>query len=262
MLGLLGLLIFHAKTLSHYIRQNIGVSVILSETAEEQQIKDFRYRLDTCPFIRKTVYISKEQAAEELMEDLGEDFINFIGYNPLSPSFEVFLNAEYTFDDSLKVVEKKLNSEAIVKEVFYQKSLIELINTNITKISVGILSFSFLLLIISVILIYNTIRLAIYSKRLLIKSMLLVGATQNFIRKPFIMNGLYQGLLSGALAIALLGIILYISQLRIPELTLLQDQFYLAILFAGVVIFGVVISWLSNYFAVKKYLRVDSDDLY
>ena len=262
MLGLLGLLIFHAKTLSHYIRQNIGMSVILSETASEQQITDFRYKIDTCSFIRKTVYISKEEAAEELMEDLGEDFIKFIGYNPLSPSFEVFLHNDYTFDDSLKMVQDKLISEDIVKEVFYQKTLIELINDNIARISIGILSFSVLLLIISIILIYNTIRLAIYSKRMIIKSMLLVGATQQFIRRPFIMNGIYQGLLSGAIAIALLGVILYVSQVNIPELTLLQDQIYLAVLFASIVIFGVLITWFSNYFAVKKYLHVSSDDLY
>ncbi len=152
--------------------------------------------------------------------------------------------------------------EDFVREVDYQKPMVELINRNLSKVGMVLLGFSGILLIISVLLIYNTIRLAVYARRLLIKSMLLVGATHVFIRKPFIVGGIFQGLIGGTVAVILLAAVLYLAQNKIPEITVLHDIMFISLIFAGVVVFGVLIAWLSNYFAVKKYLKFNSDTLY
>ncbi len=262
MLGLLGLMIFHTKKLSDFVRENIGISIIIKENAGEAEILNLKNRLDSSGFIKSTEYITKEQAAQELTKDLGEDFVDFIGYNPLLPTVEVFLNADYTREDSLIVFEQKLMNEKIVKEVSYQKSLVDMINNNISKVSAGLLGFSSLLLIISIILIFNTIRLAVFSKRMLIKSMLLVGATRSYIQKPFIIQGVLQGFIGSLFAVLLLVLTILFIQNKIPELIVLKDSGFLLILFLSLIVFGIVISWLSNYFAVKKYLNVKSDDLY
>ena len=185
MLGLLGLIILHAGKLSDYVRENIGFSVIIKEEIKEPAILEFQKKLDTESFVKSTDYITREQAAEDLTKELGEDFVDFLGYNPLLPSIDIRLNAEYANNDSLKILESKLLANNVVKEVFYHKSLVDMVNRNIKRISLVILSFSLVLLLISIALINNTIRLSVYSKRFIIKAMQLVGATRSFIRKPW-----------------------------------------------------------------------------
>lgn len=262
MLGTLGLIVLHAKKLSDYVKENIGFSVILKENVKEVDIVQLQKTLDAANYVKSTEYITKEKAAESLKNDLGEDFISFLGYNPLLASIEVRLKADFANNDSIAWIERDLLSNTKVKEVIYQKSLISMVNENIKKISLVMLGFSALLLIISIALINNTIRLSIYSKRFLIKSMQLVGATKGFIRRPFVIKGIMQGIYAGIIAVALLVGLLYLAQREIPELLFLQDEQLIAILFGFVILLGVLISWFSTFLAVRKYLRLKTDDLY
>lgn len=262
MLGTLGLIVLHAQKLSDYVKENIGFSVILKENVKEVDIVQLQKTLDAANYVKSTEYITKEKAAESLKNDLGEDFISFLGYNPLLASIEVRLKADYANNDSIAWIERDLLSNTKVKEVIYQKSLISMVNENIKKISLVMLGFSALLLLISIALINNTIRLSIYSKRFLIKSMQLVGATKGFIRRPFVIKGIMQGIYAGIISVALLVGLLYLAQREIPELLFLQDEQLIAILFGFVILLGVLISWFSTFLAVRKYLRLKTDDLY
>jgi len=262
MLGLLGLIVLHAQKLSDYVKENIGFSVIIKEEIKETGIIEFQKKLDLEPFVKSTEYITRERAAEELTKDLGEDFIGFLGYNPLLASIGIRLNAVYANNDSLKVLEKSLLTSPLVKEVFYHKSLVDLVNQNIRKISIVIIAFTLVLLLISVALINNTIRLSVYSKRFIIKSMLLVGATQRFVRKPFVLKSLLHGFLSAVIAIILLALVLYFSRQALPELVDLQDIDMFLSLFGIVTVLGLFITGISTLFAVRKFLRISNDRLY
>ena len=262
MVGLLGLIVLHAQKLSEYVRENIGFSIIMKENVREAEIVQLQKTLDASEFVKSTEYITPEQAAEELTEDHGEDFIGFLGYNPLLPSIELKLQADYTSIDSLEMIESQILANPDVKEVYYQKDLVHLINRNIRRIGLVILGFSALLLIIAVALINNTIRLSVYSKRFLIRTMQLVGATGSFIRRPFLWSGILQGVLAAFIAIIFLGVILYVSREEVPDLVNLQDLTLIASLFGMVVIAGIVLTYLSTWFAVKKYLRAKADRLY
>lgn len=255
-LGLLGLIILHANKLSNYVKENIGFSVIIKESVKEPDILEFQKKLDTESFVKSTEYITRERAAEDLTKDLGEDFVDFLGYNPLLASIDIRLKADYANNDSLKVLEKRLLKNDLVKEVYYQKSLVDMVNSNIRKIGLVILSFSAILLIISIALINNTIRLSVYSKRFIIKTMQLVGATRGFISKPFIFKSLIHGLVSSFIAIILLGVVLWFSQQALPELVDLQDIDLFLTLFGMVTILGLTLTGLSTILAVSRYLHI------
>ncbi len=261
-LGLLGLIMLHAKMISDHIQENIGFSVILTDNARLADINLLQNSLDAKPAVKSTNFISKEEAAEELTEELGEDFIEFLGYNPLFPSIDVRLRAGYTHPDTVAVFESQLIENRIVKEVYYQKSLVHLINENVKRIGAVLLLFSILLTTIAFALINNTIRLSVFSKRFLIKSMQLVGATQSFIRKPFVIKGILQGIIGAVISIGLLIFTLYTAQQQIPELQAFQNIKLLFFLFAIVVFLGIIISWISTFFAVRKYLKIKTDNLY
>ncbi|MBC8181821.1 cell division protein FtsX [candidate division KSB1 bacterium] len=262
MLGVLGLIIFHAKKLSDYVKENIGFSIIMKENVKEAGIIKLQKTLDATDYIKSTEYITKEQAAKEFTEELGEDFTSFLGYNPLLPTIEVRFKAAYANNDSLSVIKDKILADENVKEVFYQESLVNVVNKNVRKIGIIILGFSALLLIIAIALINNTIRLSVYSKRFIIRSMQLVGATRRFISKPFILKGVLQGIIGSFIAILLLVGIVYVSQRELPELVNLQDIDLFLSLFGIVIFLGIIISWLSNYFAVRKYIRIKTDYLF
>ncbi|MEE4256796.1 MAG: permease-like cell division protein FtsX [Bacteroidales bacterium] len=262
MVGLLGLVVLHAQKLSEYVRENIGFSIIMKENVREAGIVQLQKTLDATNYVKSTEYITPEQAAEELQEELGEDFIGFLGYNPLLPSIELKLKAEYTNIDSLNMIESSIIANPDVKEIYYQKNLVHLINKNIRRIGLVILGFSTLLLIIAVALINNTIRLSVYSKRFIIRTQQLVGATGSFIRKPFLWSGVLQGIFAAFIAIIFLGVLLYFSRQEVPELVNLQDLTLIGTLFGLVVVTGIVLTYLSTWFAVKKYLRAHTDRLY
>ncbi|MEI8046565.1 MAG: permease-like cell division protein FtsX [Bacteroidota bacterium] len=262
MLGLLGLIILHGKKLSDYVRENISVSLMLKDNIPDDVISDYMKRLKATSYVKQAVFISREQAAKELSNELGEDFVQFLGYNPLPASIDLQLNAGYAYSDSIARIEKLLLKSTLVKEVVYQKSLIDQVNANIRKVSMVILSFSIILLVISIILIKNTIKLTIYSKRFLIRSMQLVGATETFIRLPFIKRSIVQGLIASVLAILMLIGTLYIAVERIPEIAALQDMRQFAVFFTGVLLLGVLLSALSTWISVNKFLRMKIDNLY
>ena len=262
MLGLLGILVLNSKKLSDHVRENIGFSIIMNEGVKEARVMELKKNLDASDFVKYTEYITPEEAAAELQEELGEDFIGFLGYNPLLPSIDLRLNADYANIDSLKVIEAQLLQNSDIKEVYYQESLVEMINDNVRRIGVFILFFSVLLMIVATALISNTIRLAVYSKRFMIRTMQLVGATKHFIRMPFILTGILHGLIAALIASVALVSILYFLMQEVPELVNLQDFNLFAILFAFVILAGVFITWLSNLSAVNKYLKAKPEDLY
>lgn len=262
MTGLLGLILVHAKNLSNYVKENIVLNIIVNDGAKDVDVFALNRQIEGSPFVLKTQYVSKEIAARNLTKDLGEDFVEFLGYNPLLPSIDVYMKADYANNDSITRLTNQLTKNPLVKEVVYQKSLIDMVNQNIKVIGLVLLAFAGILLLIAVALINNTIRLAIYSQRFLIKSMQLVGATKNFIRKPFLNYGIVHGLLAGLIAIILLLATLYFAQQAVPELIILTNWTEFAIVFVGVIGVGILISLLSTYFAVSKFLRLKIFELY
>jgi cell division transport system permease protein len=255
MLGLLGLVVINAKKLSNHIKENVGFQVVLKDTTTQAELDILKQEISSSAFTKEVAYISKDEAAKKLQKDLGEDFITFLGYNPLLSSLDVKLNSDYANIDSLAGFEKQIMQKHFVKEVIYHKDMIKQVNDNAKVISIYILIFSGLLLVVAIALINNTIRLSIYAKRFLIRTMYLVGATQGFIRMPFILKGVRQGVIAGLLA----G---FLSTNYIPDLLQLQDPNLLAVLFGGIVALGVLISGLSAALSVSRYLRLKTDDLY
>jgi len=262
MTGLLGLILVHAKNLSKYVKENIVLNIIVNDNVNEGDVLAMQKDLEKDPYVLRTEYISKELAAKNLKEDLGEDFVEYLGHNPLLPSIDIYLKEQYANTDSIQTFIQKSAKNSRVKEVIYQESLIDMVNKNIRIISIVVLAFTIVLLIIAVALINNTIRLAIYSQRFLIKSMQLIGATKNFIRKPYLLYGIFHGLLGAMIAILLLIFTLQFAQKQIPDLVFLRNWYEFAAIFLIVVALGVVISGFSTYFAVTKYLRAKSHSLY
>jgi len=262
MLGMLGLIILNAQQISDHVKENIGFSIILNEGIKPQEVKHIKDLLDTEPFVKEAVFIDSDAAAAEFQEALGEDFVTFIGENPLLPSIDVKLNAAYANPDSLAMIGAALMENAKIKEVFYQPDLVDAVNKNMKKISLYLLGFSGLLLIIAMALIHNTIRLSIYSKRFLIKTMQLVGARHSFIRRPFVMQGIGNGIVASFIAIGLIVTFLYYLQQQMPEIIDFQNIELYGALFIIVIFLGIIISWISTNLAVRKYLRIESGDLY
>jgi cell division transport system permease protein len=262
MLGILGLIILNAQQISNHVKENIGFSIILKDGIKEVEIAQIQKSLDAENFVKSTHFIHPDSAAAELQRELGEDFISFLGYNPLLPSIDVKLNADYANTDSLSVIEANLTGNPKIKEVFYQKDLVSLINENVKKISFYLLAFSALLLTIAMALINNTIRLSIYSKRFLIKTMQLVGAKSSFIQKPFVLKGIGNGLVAAFLSIGLIVLFLYYLQQQMPEIIDFKNIELYGALFLIVIILGILISWISTMLAVRKYLRMEAGNLY
>lgn len=262
MLGALGLLVINANKLSKHFKENVGFQIYLKDTASSAQTDGLLQEISNSKYAKSVNLINKEQAAEKLKADLGEDFVSFLGSNPLLNSMEVKLNANYANTDTLLIIEKSLLQKNYIKEVVYQKDMINNLNKNTKAIAFFILIFSGALLVVAIALINNTIRLSIYSQRFLIRTMYLVGATRSFISKPFIFKGVRQGIIAGIIASILLVGLLAISTRFIPDLLQLQDENLLLILFSGIVLVGVIISAFSAMLAVLRFLRLKTSDLY
>ena len=262
LLGLVGLLILNANRLSDYVKENIGFSVIINDNSKEIDIIRLKKDLDLTSYVKSTEYIPKERASKEFSEELGEDFVSFLDYNPLLASIEVKLYAEYTNPDSLAMIEKTFQTYPLVKEVYYQKNLVSLINDNIKKISIYLMAFSVLLFFISIVLINNTIRLTVYSRRFTINTMQLVGATNNFIRKPFLYHSILQGIIGSLIAILLLIGLINIAQNELYGIISLGEYELLSLLFIIVLFTGMIITGISSFVSVNKYLRMKPDELY
>lgn len=262
MIGTLGVLVLHARKISDYVKENIQLSVMLMPDSKEADINKLMAMLEKSEAVKEARFISKDEAAETLKQDLGEDFVDFLGYNPLLASVDVKLNADFADLENVEALKSKINSFAVVKEVYYQQSLIDMINRNIRTFGIVILGFSAILFFIAAALINNTIRLSLYSRRLLIKSMKLVGATRGFIRRPFVFSGIMQGFYGALIANIMLAGLLYVSKREIPDLVAIQDLEMILTLMGGVVVAGVLIAGISTFFAVNKYLNRNTQDLY
>jgi cell division transport system permease protein len=262
MIGLLGLILVHANNLSRYVKENIVLNIFVDDAAHETDVRQLQTQLENNPAVKQAIYVSKELAARNLQKDLGEDFVKFLGYNPLSQSIDVYLNADFANSAEITKFKAQLLKNPLVKEVKYQQSLVDQMNANLTSITLVILAFTGIFVVVSVALINNTIRLAIYSQRFLIKSMQLVGATKGFIRKPFLLYGIWHGLLGGLIAVIILVGTLYLANLQIPDLVILQNNAEFGIVFLLVIGLGIFISALSTFLAVNKFLRLKIYDLY
>lgn len=262
MVGLLGLILVHANNLSRYVKENIVVNVYVDETTRETDVLQLQKQLDSHPFVKQTQYVSKELAARKMQKDLGEDFIKFLGVNPLSESIDVYLKAEHANNADIAAFKAELLKNPLVKEVNYQAPLVDKMNQNLASITLIILVFAGIFVVVSVALINNTIRLAIYSQRFLIKSMQLVGATKSFIRKPFLLYGIWHGLLGALIAIIILVGTLFLAIKQVPDLVILQNYTEFGIVFLGVIGLGVLIAGLSTFLAVNRFLRLKIYDLY
>jgi cell division transport system permease protein len=262
LLGILGLVLINAKGLSDYFRESLSFSVILGDNTREADIRMLQKDLDAKPFVKSTEYVSKDDAAAKMQKDMGEDFINFLGDNPLPPSIDVYLYARYTNPDSVAKIEKYVMEYPFVKEVLVPESLLLLINENVRKISLFLLIISSFLFLIAVTIINNTIRLAIYSKRFLIRTMQLVGATKSFIRKPFLVRSIYHGVLAALTAMLLLLGLLYLVEKEFLMLTSFESTKLLVILGVLLIIAGILINLVSTYLSVNRYLVISEDKLY
>jgi len=261
-MGLLGLFILQGKKISDYVKENIQLTVFMKENVEPAEIEIIQRLLNYSPFVKSTEYVPAEEAAKRLQKDLGEDFIDFIGFNPLSASIDVKMKSEYANVDSLQKFEKIISENKMVKEVVYQKPLLETVNRNIRSVSLLIFIFGILLLVISIALINNTIRLMIYSERFLIKSMQLVGATRSFIIKPFLVKGFLQGAFAGIIACLMLGGIIYFGYAKVPGLSESFDKSVLYYMFPSLIAAGILFSFLSTFFSVQRFLRMQSEVIY
>jgi cell division transport system permease protein len=260
--GLLGLLLINAQRLSDLVRENIGVTLILRDNANEADVMKLQKTLETTNFIKSARFVDKESAATSLKNELGEDFVDFLGFNPLLSSIDVTVYANYANPDSLAVLEKMLLGHPEIQEVYYQRNLVMQLNSNVKKISLILLVLSFLMLIIFGALISNTIRLSIYSKRFLINTMQLVGATRPFIRRPFMAKSALHGIYGALIACSMLLAIFFSYQNELKSFIDFQNPTSLALLVGGIFVGGILITLISTYFAVNKFLRMRFDQLF
>lgn len=262
LLGLIFLIGLLGNELSVYVKENISFSVILKDNQKEAEIKKVQRTLNALPFIKSTEYISKEQAAKELEEELGENPETFLGFNPLQASIEVKLHSQYANVDSLQVIEKQIKKYTSVSELLYRKDMMQLVNDNVKRISLILLAFASVLMVISFVLISNTIRLLIYSRRFLIHTMKLVGATSGFIRRPFVWYNVVSGIWAAFIAILLLTGALFYLQNELSGFIHLLNMKVLLVAYAGIFLMGIILSITATVFAVNKYLRMSIDKLY
>lgn len=260
--GLLGLLLINARRLSDYVMENIGVTLVLKDNARDVDILKLQKKLEATDYIKETRYVDKTTAATELKKELGEDFVDFLGYNPLLSSIDVKVYASYANPDSLDLLEKKFLAFPEVQEVYYQRNLVKQLHANVNKISLILLSLSLLMFVIFTALINNTIRLSIYSKRFIINTMQLVGATRSFIRRPFIAKGILYGIY-GAIVACFMFLLIFVSyQNELRDFFDFQNPLALALLVGGIFTLGIFISGTATFFAVNKFLKLKFDQLF
>ncbi|MBP7211018.1 MAG: permease-like cell division protein FtsX [Paludibacteraceae bacterium] len=262
LIGVTTALLLMAGELSVLVRENLTLSVVLKDNVKDADVQKLLKTLDASEYSKSTEYIDKEAASKELAEELGQDPVEFLGYNPLLASVEMKLHSEYANNDSIARIETELRRMPEVKEVIYQKNLIEAVNDNVKRVSAVLSVFSILLLLISYALISNTVRLSVYAKRFLIHTMKLVGATSSFIRRPFLLQGAITGILSAVIAMGMLSAILFWAQSEISTLLTTEMLNTLLVSFFVMILSGVVITIIATYLSVSRYLRLTIDDMY
>ena len=262
LVGILGLFVLNSKKLSDDFKEQIAMTVFFKSEANDTVLKAFEAELKTAKFVKSSVFVSKEDAAKVHTEIIGEDFMTFLGANPLQNSFDIHSKADFIDANNIRRIENKLRENPMVSDIVYDKQLVNLVNDNIKKVSFWILIISGFLTLVAVLLINSSMRLSIHSNRFIIKTMQMVGATKSFIRKPFIWKSIKLGMIGSALAVlALIGTLIYLNT-SFPNLGILDDQLMIALVLLGVVAVGILITWISTYFATQRFLNLRTDDLY
>ncbi|MFC6875776.1 cell division protein FtsX [Flavobacterium myungsuense] len=262
LLGLLGLFVVNSKKLSDDFKEEIAMTVFFKNEANDSVMNAFHEELKAAKFVKSIEYVTKEKAAKQHTDIIGEDFMTFLGANPLQNSFDIHLKADYIDTENIRKIESQFRVNEMVSDIVYDKQLISLVNDNIKKVSMWILIISAILAFIAVILINSSMRLSIYANRFIIKTMQMVGATKSFIRKPFIMRSIKLGLMGSVLAVlALIGVLAYLET-SFPNLGILEQPLFIGAVLLGVLILGILITWLSTFFATQRYLNLRTDDLY
>ena len=262
LLGLLGLLVLNAKKVADHFKEQVTVTIFLKDNAKDVEIKQLEKSLAMADYVKSTVFVSKEQAAEFMKAESGEDFMDFLGENPLKNSIDVNLKADFVTSEKLQIIANEATSKNFVEDVSYDNDLVNLMNDNVKKISFWVLLLSALFTLIAVLLINSSIRLAVYSKRFTIKTMQMVGATKRFIRKPFILRSVKLGVIGAILALTGMAFVLYFVDKTFPELELLNKPILLIGLFAFIFLLGIFITWISTFFATQRFLNLNTDKLY
>ena len=262
LLGNLGLMIINAKKVSDLIKEQISLTIYLNDSAKKVEINQIQKSLELADYTKSITFVSKEEAAELMISETGEDFMDFVGYNPLQNSIDIHLKADYVTNDKLNEIASELSDKKFVDDVKFDENLIELMNKNVRKISYWVLIFSIVFTLISVLLINSSIRLAVYSKRFIIKTMQMVGATKSFIRKPFIYKNLQLGLAGAFIANLALCVVFYQLDTYFPELTLSSAIGKLVLLVLAVFGVGFIITWISTFIATQRFLNLKTDQLY
>jgi cell division transport system permease protein len=262
LLGVLGLFVINSKKLSDDFKEEIAMTVFFKNEANDSIINAFKEELKTAKYVKSSVYVTKEEAAKTHTDVIGEDFMTFLGANPLQNSFDIYLNADYIDLNNISKIETKLRNNLMVSDVIYDKQLVNLVNDNIKKVSLWILIISAFLAVVAVLLINSSMRLSIYSNRFIIKTMQMVGATKSFIRKPFIWRSIKLGLIGSISAVlSLIGTLIYLNN-SYPNLGILDNQLMIGLVLLGVLTAGILITWISTFFATQRFLNLRTDDLY
>lgn len=262
LLGFLGFFIINSKKLADDFRENIVMTVYFKNEVKDSIIDKFAKDLKKAPYTKSFLYVPKEAAAKQHTDIIGEDFMTFLGENPLLNSYDIHLKADFVVKDKIVAIENEFRKNTMVSDIVYDKQLVNLVNDNIKKVSMWILIISGFLTVIAVLLINSSLRLSIHSNRFIIKTMQMVGATKSFIRKPFVMRSVKLGMMGAGLAIlALIGVLVYVET-SFPNLGILENKVLIGLVLLLVFLLGILITWLSTYFATQRFLNLRTDDLY
>ena len=262
LLGCLGVLLINSKRVADHFKENVAISIFLQDDSKELEVEELQNSLAMADYTKKAVYVTKEEAAVLIEEETGESFTDFLGYNPLKNSIDVYLNAEFVTNGQITEIVNQLSQKSFIEDITYDEVLVDLMNDNLRKISLWVLIISVVFTIIAMLLINSSIRLAVYSKRFIIKTMQMVGATKSFIRRPFIWRSVQLGILGSLIALAGILLVLYYLNQSFPELLLMNDTLMLASLFAIIFCIGILITWISTFIATQRFLNLKTDQLY
>lgn len=262
LLGILGLLVLNTKKLADRSKEQITISVFLKEDTKEIEVEQLQKTLAMSEYTKSSTYVSKEEAAKQHSEDIGEDFVDYLGYNPLKNSIDVKLNADFVTAEKVEEIAATLGEKSFVDEVSYDRVLVSMVAKSVEQIGFWILVASAIFTFIAVLLINSSIRLSIYSKRFIIKTMQMVGATKTFIRKPFIWQNIKLGMIGAAIALLAIGGVVYYLNTNFQDFGLFDEPYIMVILFVSVFLLGILISFISTYFATQRFLNLRTDELY
>lgn len=262
LLGCLGLLVLNAKKVADHFKEQVVVTIYLNDSAKEVEVNQLEKSLAMADYTKSTAYVSKEAAAESMKAETGEDFMDFVGYNPLQNSIDVHLKADFVTTETLTSITEELATKKFIEEIRYDNDLVDLMNDNVKKITFWILVISAIFTLIAVLLINSSIRLAVYSKRFIIKTMQMVGATKSFIRRPFVFKSVQLGIIGAVIALIGMGIVLYYLNQTFVELQLLSNPILIGGLFLAIFLMGILITWVSTFIATQRFLNLKTDALY